>query len=370
MKKIGLKRLGIFAVSALSIALTSCGGSSGGGEEEIDFEQKDLVNKYWYHNRFANAAYDASDVLLVYKFEGNSFETKGTLVKQQFSGRVDQRNVGTWQLIDDKLTIIDNTIAGSPTQEWYLRNGSSSSNLKLRGAGDLGGDRDFYSEITGYSDVTADAFYTRVKNSDGSVNNYIGYEVSGKHLKRVVAMPNKDYSYELVRSEEFVKINGVDSKRIVFRLNKDELDYLDEFKGEDEIKFYIELSDGTRLKLNENLPGDEINSLDYYRDFSPETHTVKWKANLGDGVYYRVEVLDVNRNVVFRSLRQPDNSNGVLALLQAQGEINELSNLNTEDPILIRISAFKYEAGIDPINSVFKDANIQAKTMYSYQSNW
>ena len=32
MKKIGLKNLGIIAVSVFSIALTSCGGSSGGGE--------------------------------------------------------------------------------------------------------------------------------------------------------------------------------------------------------------------------------------------------------------------------------------------------------------------------------------------------
>jgi len=370
MKIIGLKRIGIFAVFAISIALSSCGGSSGGGEEEINFEVKDLVNKYWYYNGFINSDYEASDVLLVYKFEGSSFETKGTLIKQQFSGRLDQENVGTWQFVDDKLTIIDNTIAGSPTQEWYLRTGSSITNLKLRGAGDLGGDRDFYSDISGFSDVTADAFYARVKNSDGSANDYIGFEVSGKHLKRVVAMPNKDFSYELVRFEEFVKINGVDSERTVFRLNEDDVDFLDEFKGEDEIKFYIELSDGTRMKLNEDLPDTEINTLDYYRSFDPETHTVKWKANLGVGVYYRVEVLDENRNTVFRSLRQPDNSNGELSLLQAQGEIDKLSQLNTEDPIFIRITAFKYETDIDPINSLLKDSNIQAKTMYTYQDIW
>ena len=44
--------------------------------------------------------------------------------------------------------------------------------------------------------------------------------------------------------------------------------------------------------------------------------------------------------------------------------------LSIEDDITIRISALKYETGIDATNSSFKDSNIQAKAVYTYQSNW
>ena len=369
MKKNRLKSFGIFVVSVFSIALTSCGGSSGGGDAEIDFEQKDLVNKYWYYNGFINSTYDASDVLLVYKFQGNNFETKGTLVKQQYSGRLDEQNAGTWQFVDDKLTIIDNTIDGSPVQEWYLRAGSTGTNLKLRGAGDLGGDRDFFSEISGLNDVTADAFYVKVKKSDGSIENHISYEVVGKDLEKVVAMPNKESSHELMRFEELVHIDGTDKEKVVFRLKETDIEVLNEMTDVN-VKFYIELPNGLKLKLDEDLPKEDINSLEYFRSFDPETHVVKWKANLGEGVFYRVEVLDENKEVIFRSLRQPDNSKGELALLEVKANINNLEHLKTEDAIFIRISAFKYEKGIDPINSTFMDANIQVKSIYTYSGNW
>lgn len=370
MKKIGLKSLGVFAVSVFSMALVSCGGSSGGGDSEIDFEIKDLVNKYWYYNGFVNASYEASGVLLVYKFQGNNYDTKGVLVKQEFSGRIDNENAGTWELLDDKLTIVDNTIAGSPIQEWYLRKDVSRTNLKLRGAGDFGGDRDFYTELFGFNDITADAFYSKVRNSDGSTETYIGYEVIGNYLKNVTAIPNKDDSYELKKSYELVTIDNVEKERLVFRLDEADIEYTEDVDGDNEIRFSIELEDGTELMLNESLSTVEINALDFVRGYSPDTHVVAWNANLGEGVFYRVEILDEDGKVVFRSFRQPDNSNGELSLESAKAEIKEIDQLKIEDDITIRISALKYEEGIDPTNSGFKDSNIQAKSVYSYQSNW
>ena len=194
------------------------------------------------------------------------------------------------------------------TQEWFVQSeDASATNLKLRGAGDLGGDREFYSEVSGLDDVTADAFYTRVKNSDGSVNNYISYEVTGQYLKRVVAMLNNDLGYELKRFEEVIKKDGAKFKKVVFRLDDEKvIDYLEEFKRQ-EIKFYIELEDGTKLMLNESLSTIKIDPLAYIRGYSPDEHVVSWNSNLGDGIYYKVEVLDGNKKVVFRSVRQPVN---------------------------------------------------------------
>jgi hypothetical protein len=370
MRKIGLKSIGILAVTAFSMALTSCGGSSGGGDSEIGFEVKDLVNKYWYYNGFVNASYEASGVLLVYKFQGNNYDTNGVLVKQQFSGRKDNVNAGTWELLDDKLTIVDNTIAGSSPQYWYLRKDASGSILKLRGAGDLGGDRDFHSEVSGLKDITADAFYSKVRNSDGSIKTYIGYEVVGNYLKEVVAMAYKNDINKLVKSYEIVTIDGVEKERVVLKLDpEEEIDYLDEVNGENEIRFSMELEDGTELMLNESLSSVEIDALDYVRGYTPDTHVVSWNANLGAGVFYRVEVLDGNGKVVFRSLRQSDNSDGVLSLLEVRSVINKLSLLKTEDPIFVRITGFKYEEGVDP-DSFFSDSNIQAKAMYTYKDIW
>ena len=367
MKKIGLKRLGIFAVSVFSIALASCGGSSGGGEEEVDFESRDLMNKYWYANPYLSSAYANDDAVIVYRFEGGN-----VLKRQQYSGRRDVP-VGTWSLIDNVLEIRDESISENDVQKWYIQSKSTKEHLKLNSSA---GSRDFYTDILGLDDVTADAYLVNelrlVDNEYVSAYRF-DYTVSGNNISKVSAMFDSETRNNLVERQ-----NAYGDK--IFTLSDDDIDnYISDFEGEQLVRFYLKLDGGEEVKLDENIYNNDIASLSSAdRDYSRDglSITVNWNAIGEEDIYYFIEILDGNSSAgvpLFRSNRQPADANETKSLVISSGiaaEVDHLDELKIDEEYFVRITGVKYETGIDPINSSNKDVNIQAKTILTYKIIW
>jgi len=367
MKKNRLKSLGIFVVFVFSIALTSCGGSSGGGEEDFEFESIDLINKYWYANPYLSSAYANDDAVIVYKFEGGN-----VLKRQQYSGRRDVV-VGTWNLNDNVLEIRDESISEDNLQKWFIQSKSTKEHLKLNSSV---GSREFYTEISGFGDVTADAYLVnelRLVNNEYVSSYRFDYSVYGNKISKVSALFDSETRNNLV---ERLDVNGDK----IFSLSADDIDnYIPDFKGEQLVRFYLKLDGGEEMKLDENIYNNDIASLSTAdRDYSRDglSITVNWKAIAEEDIYYFIEILDRNSNSeipLFRSNRQPADASEPKSLKILSGmsaEIDQLETLQIDQEYLVRITGLKYEAGIDPINSSNKDVNIQAKTILSYKIIW
>ncbi|MCZ4695906.1 hypothetical protein DWB61_14775 [Ancylomarina euxinus] len=370
MKKIGFKSLGIFTVSALSLIMTSCGGSSGGGDIEIDFEQKDLVNKMWYSNPYLSKSYENDDAVIAYRFESG-----GMLKRQQYSGRRDE-NVGTWSLIDDVLEIVDNSVEGSTTQKWFIQSGSTTDFLKLNSSS---GRREYTTSIEGFEDVTADAYIVndlRLVDNVFKADYRVDYEVTGSNLEEVVAMQSLNKQEELIKSENYINDK-------IFVLSDEGLSrYLDGFEGAKKIRFYLRTKANEKFKLDEDLSEYKLEKLDYtkvkfVKPVGSTDVTVEWKALDGKDVFYIIEILSSKSNtvpVLFRSYLQPAESGADKSLEISQSigaEIPlDVNKMNIGENYFIRISGLKYEDNIDPINSSNKRYNIQAKTVFTYKITW
>jgi len=365
MKKIGLKRLSIFAVTAFSMALTSCGGSSGGGETDFEFESRDLMNKYWYANPYLSSAYANDDAVIVYKFEGGN-----VLKRQQYSGRIDVP-VGSWDLNDNVLEIRDKSISEDNLQKWFIQ--STKEHLKLNSSA---GSRDFYTEILGLDDVKADAYLVnelRLVNNEYVSAYRFDYSVSGNSISKVSALFDSETRNNLVERQD------VYGDKIFTLSDEDMDDYISDFEGEQLVRFYLKLDGGEEVKLDENIYNNDIASLSSAdRDYSRDglSITVNWKAIGEEDIYYFIEILDANSATgvpLFRSNRQPADANEAKSLEISSGiaaEIDQLDELKIDEEYLVRITGIKYETGIDPINSGNKDVNIQAKTILTYKIIW
>jgi hypothetical protein len=370
MRKIGLKSIGILVVTAFSMALTSCGGSSGGGETEIDFEQKDLINKVWYSNPYLSKDYENDDALIVYRFESG-----GMLTRQQYSGKRDN-NVGTWSLVADKLEINDNSVQGSTTQEWFIQSGSTTDLLKLNSSS---GRREYRTSIMDFEDVTADAFIVNdLRLVDGvyKADFRIDYEVYGKDLDEVTAMLSSTKEEELIEAKDY-------NNDKIFVLSDEGLDrYLDGFEEEQIVRFYLKTEGDVKFKLDEDLSEDKLDELDYTKVEFVKTVgstdvTIDWKSLDENDVYYIIEILSSESNsepVLFRSYLQPAESGAEKSLEISQrigAEIPlDVNNMIIGENYFIRISGIQYEDSIDPINSSNKRYNIQAKTVFTYKITW
>lgn len=362
----GFKSIGILAVSALSIVMTSCGGSSGGGEKEVDFEQKDLVNKFWYANPYLSKDYENNDAVIAYRFESG-----GMLKRQQYSGKHNV-NVGTWSLVDDVLEIVDNSI----TQKWFVQSGSTTDYLKLNSSA---GSREFRTSIEGMADVTADAFIvtdSRWVDNGFKADYRVDYEVTGSDIIEVIAMESSGKQEELVESRNYLNAKN-------FVLSDEGLNrYLDEFTGAQKIQFYLKTKGNEKFKLDEDLYADKLESLDNRKieiSKSPgaASVTVEWEAIDKEGIRYYIEILSSQSNLelpLFRSNLQTAKASEVKSLSISQ-DIGAVIPLDVTKMVIgenyyIRISGIQFEEWIDYENSDDSRYNIQAKTVFTYQFTW
>jgi|GEM_PF-2119802 len=361
------KRLSFAALIVGSMFMYSCGSSSSGGDDEdFEFKSSDLTNKYWYANPYLSSDYDRDDELIVYRFEGG-----GVLKKQEFSGRRDEV-VGEWSLVDNELVIEDESISPTDRQEWFIQSKSTSTYLKLNSTN---GTREFYTEIEGLNDITADAYVVNdLRLVNGTYESSFRYEyaVYGTELSQVKVLPNESTTIEL---EDFTDFQG---EKVYYLKESDREEYFDAYPGSQTVKFFLK-ANGENYKLEDQMYSEAITAMDNFS--TTATHasasgsvTINWKAIDEDNIYYYVEILDKNGNEYqpkFRSTRQPAvaGEDKVLTIDNSiANELEALSELEVGEDYFVKITGFKYEDDIDPNNSSNKEMNIQAATRYVFKA--
>lgn len=361
------KKRNLAGLLLAGLFLFSCGSSSSGEDEDFDFESSDLTSKYWYANPYLSSAYSYDDAIIVYRFESG-----GILKRQEFSGRRDEI-AGSWTLVDDELQIRDTTISESNEQDWFIQSNSTSSYLKLNSES---GTREFYTSIDEIEDVTADAYVVNELYVEDGVfqSSYkMEYAVYGSSLSKVSVLPDASTSIEM---EDFTDYLG---EKVFYLKEADRSDYLDDFDGASEVKFYLKFDSGDQCKLDEQVYDSTIAALDNYSIISTHASgsgsvSISWTAIDEDDIYYYIEILDQDGNEyqpMFRSNRQSAVAGEAKSLTidsSIGSEYDALDNLVVGEDYYVKISGFKYEDDIDPDNSSNKEVNIQAVSRYVFKA--
>jgi hypothetical protein len=355
-----------FAFALLgALSLCSCGGSSGGDEEEFEFKPSDLTNKYWYANPYRNQNFSTDDALLVYKFNGN-----GDLVKQEYSGRRDNEKAGIWNLSQDNTLTINDKTTGN-VREYTIDRSSSSTHLVLRGGVSVG-NWDFYSDLTELKDLTADAAIVKevILSNGNFVDKYrYDFEVKGEFISQAKVILETN-SFELVKSA------NADGK-VVWRLKEaDAKEYFETFKGEELVKFYVKMNSGDEFKFEDRIENVDIEALNVESVKNPEHNTgsgplsvkVEWKAIDNTNAYYYVQILNADKdenNPLVTSNWQPKQSTSdeIQSITLSETNAGDFG-LMLGDIFYVKVVAFLYEDGINPYQGDIHDFNKQAKSQY------
>jgi hypothetical protein len=346
-----------------SLSLFSCGGSSGGGdEEEFEFKSSDLTNKYWYANPYRNQNFTTDDALLVYKFNGN-----GDLVRQDYSGRIDNDEAGTWNLSSDNTLTIDDKTTGN-VREYTIDKSSTSNHLFLKSSL---GNWDFYSDFDELEDLTADATIVKeVVLSNGNFADKYRYEfeVIGEFIEQAKV---------ILESESFNLVEAVNADgKVVWKLTEaDAKNYFDTFNGEELAKFYVKMNSGEEFKFEDRIENVNIESLnveavtvEHSTGTGPLSVNVEWKAINNDNAFYYVQILNSNKdenNPLVTSNWQPEqnSSDGTQSITLSETSAGDFG-LSLGDVFYVKVVAFLYEDGINPYQGDIHDFNKQAKSQY------
>ena len=354
-------KLSFAILIAGSLFLTSCGSSSGGGEEDVfEFKSSDLTNKYWYANPYLNQGYSTNDAIIVYRFNGG-----GDLVRQDFSGRLDDDNAGSWNLSEDNvLTINDNNIDG--VQEWQIDKSSTKNHLFLKSTV---GNRDFYSNIDELNDLTADAIIVKeVIRENGAYLSKYRYEFEVKGSKVEVAkVILSNTSYDLVeaqnaKGETVWRLKEIDAKK-----------YFDSFNGAETVKFYVKMNSEEEYKLIDEIYNEDIDAMNY-QSIDPDHNagegplslSVQWKAINNVDAFYYVEILNAAKdenNPLYTSNWQPASGKELESIDLKEDNAGDFG-LAIGDTYYVKVVAYLYEEDIKPYQGDIHPFNIQAKSQY------
>ena len=345
-----------------SMFLISC-GSSGGGDDDDDFEFKssDLTNKYWYANPYLNQGYSTNDAVIVYRFNGG-----GDLVRQEFSGRLDDDKAGSWSLSEDNvLTIDDKTIDG--VQEWQIDKSSTTNHLFLKSTV---GNRDFFSDVDELDDLTADAIIVReiVLDNGAYVSKYrYEFEVNGSEVKEAKVILSNSKTYDLIEAQN-------STGETVWRLKENEAkEYFNSFNGDETIKFYVKMNSGEEYKLTDQINNVDIEALNYQsidldhnRGEGPLSVSVEWKALNSVDAFYYVQILNETKdenNPLYTSNWQPK-IDATLQTIELKEQDAGDFGLLAGEVFYIKVVAYLYEDEIEPYQGDIHSFNIQAKSQY------
>jgi hypothetical protein len=338
--------------------MTSCGGSSGGGETEIDFEKSDLVDKYWFANDFVSDNYSQDDDLIVYWFARN-----GDLIKQEYGGR-EEKEVGFWDLDEKKLVISDETFGNGEAIDWFLQKGTNLNNLVL--SADNRRKLECTTNLSVINDVTTDAFVVNSINSNDDVVRYMQCRVIGKSIEKAKMLLKNGDKFDLVKT-----IEGTET---VFVLGEDDINSLksESFPDEDDVKFHLSFDKSTDVKLADINDGSIIGSLGTEQDYNQGTHVLKWKAINENNIFYTIEIIDLDGEILFRS-------NPIFAVANVEMEViidkdldedfGSIDEIETGKQYEIRVSGLRYEDDVNP-TSKHKVYNVQAKTVFAFGIFW
>lgn len=354
------KKLSFSALIIGSMFLSSCGSSGGGDEEEFAFQTSDLKNKYWYANPYQNQNYSTDDAILVYRFNGG-----GDLVKQDFSGRRDNDEAGSWTLSDDNVLTIDDETSGN-VREYTIDKSSTANHLFLKSSL---GNWNFYSSIPELDDLTADAILVKeVILSNGTYESMYRYEfeVKGSNVEEAkVILENK--TYDLIEAQS-------STGETVWRLKEiDAKEYFENFSGAETAKFYVKMTSGEEYKLVDEIYNEDIEALNY-QSIDPDHNagegalslSVEWKAINNADAFYYIEILNSEKdenNPLYTSNWQPASGDDMESIILEEENAGDFG-LALGDTFYVKVVAYLYEEDIEPYQGDIHSFNIQARSQF------
>ena len=344
MIRIGKLVVGFFCVCML-------GACSDDGRDDSVLDMSRLTGKNWYYNGWLGDKdnFGTQDLLEVIRFE------KGGVLKSiDYSGRREYA-AGKWESDENNRIILK--YEGGDEVIWNVQR---SDNDYIQTIVNAVGSREYTTEPDYLDNLTADAFLVNEYTSGNQFRTYIGVDVRGNINLREGSLLLADGSRVALQNNEF------------FWNEKTPL-YLDADAGKQEVRFYLRIGKKTQLKLKDSLYTtnlshrlpDEMNLTIAEGNGALK---VNWQPYSSGEVYYRVEILSKDMDVVDPYFVSRIQNVGVGELkIQATtaAEVNRLNELKSGKTYVIRLTALLYEPDIDPWNDSFGYANVQAVSYFT-----
>ena len=330
----------------------SCNDDKGRDETVLDMTY--LTGKNWYYNAWLGDpdGLKSQDLLEVIRFEKG-----GTLKNIEFGGRR-EFEVGTWTSDGNRIELNYND---GNSEIWNVQR---SGNDYIETIVNATGKREYVSELRYLADLTVDAFLVNDYSVDGQFKTHIGADVRGNKDLREVRMLLNDGHICNLQNHEY------------YWTEKENEHYGNAQKQE--VRFYCRIGRDKHLKLCDSIYGDNLpkrtnDEMNITTKMQSSTLSVTWDAFERNDVYYRIEVLPINKKVVtpyFVSRVQMPGTKRLDIKSTTAGEVNRLNELQSNKSYMIRLSALLYEPGVDPWNDNYGYANIQAVSYFNKSFVW
>ncbi|MGL5681573.1 MAG: hypothetical protein ACRDDZ_00795 [Marinifilaceae bacterium] len=346
--------LGLFLCA---LFISSCGKTE--DDEGISFSK--ITGKYWYRNQWQGSPgfFTLEDHITAIKLDAN-----GKAYELNCGGR-EINQIGTWKGTGNSLVIIrDKAELGFREEKWSVLRATDKeleiivNNQKVV----------LENEPDNIKGLMVDAFFVTEYRSNEGMANYVDVRVSGKtSIREGLFIIDDKTNYKLINRGTYW---GMDRKTV-------QLSVPDEPRN---VKFYLRIGHSYNVKFidqlyNTTIPERQPSEMNITasNNGGASTLAVGWVPYEEDDVYYRVEVLDMNRDVInpyFVSVLQQPGASSLIIDEGTAGEKNRIVDLKTGTNYILRISAILYEPGIDPMNRTYGEGNKQAVTYFEKQLIW